>query len=190
MAEVTAKVISVIMAVITALYMLVSCGKLPGKGGNETTTTVSQVTESEPAGNSGSTQPGPSSPEETGTVKEEPPVSKTLTLEIGGRKMPVTWENNDSVNALAHLADGGLTVNMSMYGGFEQVGPLGTSLPANDRQTSTSYGDIVLYQGNQIVIFYGSNSWSYTRLGHINLSQSEMTGLLSGGDVTITLSYE
>ena len=190
MAEVTAKVISVIMAIITALYMLVSCGKLPGRGGNETTTTVSQVTESEPAGNSGSTQPGPSSPEETGTVKEEPPVSKTLTLEIGGRKMPVTWEDNDSVNALAHLAEGGLTVNMSMYGGFEQVGSLGTSLPANDRQISTSYGDIVLYQGNQIVIFYGSNSWSYTRLGHINLSRSEMTGLLSGGDVTITLSYE
>ncbi len=56
---------------------------------------------------------------------------------------------------------------MSMYGGFEQVGEIGTSLPRNDVQTTTSAGDIVLYSGNQIVIFYGNNSWAYTRLGHI-----------------------
>ncbi len=117
-------------------------------------------------------------------------MSKTLTLAINGREVPVTWENNDSVTALSELSSDGLTVNMSMYGGFEQVGSLGSSIPRNDKQTSTSYGDIVLYQGNQIVIFYGSNSWSYTRLGHINLSSSEMTDLLSDGDVTINLKYE
>ena len=73
---------------------------------------------------------------------------------------------------------------------FEQVGPLGRSLPRNDSQTTTQPGDIVLYSGNQIVVFYGSNSWAYTRLGHVELSQQEMTELLGGGDVVIRISQE
>ena len=82
-----------------------------------------------------------------------------------------------------------LTVKMSMYGGFEQVGPVGRSIVSNDEQITTEAGDIVLYARDRIVIFYGSNSWSYTRLGHIELSKDEMTGLLSGSDVTVTLEY-
>ena len=78
-----------------------------------------------------------------------------------------------------------------MYGGFEQVGPIGQSLPRNDEQTTTSSGDIVLYSGNQIVVFYGSNSWSYTRLGRItDKTASELAELLGNGDVTITISLE
>ena len=78
---------------------------------------------------------------------------------------------------------------MSMYGGFEQVGPLGTSLPRDDRQTTNEAGDIVLYSGNQIVVFYGSNSWAYTRLGKItDKTASEMADLLGNGNVTITIS--
>ena len=80
-----------------------------------------------------------------------------------------------------------LTVKMSMYGGFEQVGSLGKSLPRSDEQITTGYGDIVLYSGNQIVVFYGSNSWAYTRLGHIDMTQEELTELLGNGDVEITL---
>ena len=82
-----------------------------------------------------------------------------------------------------------VTIQMSDYAGFEKVGDLGTDLPASDRQTTTQAGDIVLYQGNQIVIFYGSNSWSYTRLGRID----DLTGweeALGNGDVTLTLSPE
>ena len=79
---------------------------------------------------------------------------------------------------------------MSMYGGFEQVGPLGRGLPRDDRQTVTAPGDIVLYSGNQIVVFYGSNSWAYTRLGHITgQSAEDMASLLSRGDVTITITW-
>ena len=75
-----------------------------------------------------------------------------------------------------------------MYGGFEQVGSLGTRLPRDDRQTTTGSGDIVLYSGNQIVVFYGSNSWAYTRLGHISdKSAEEMKALLGNGNVTLTL---
>jgi hypothetical protein len=78
-----------------------------------------------------------------------------------------------------------------MYGGFEQVGGIGKSLPRNDVQMTTSAGDIVLYSGNQIVIFYGSNSWAYTRLGHItDQDAGGMTDLLGNGDVTITISLE
>ncbi|MBQ4370460.1 MAG: hypothetical protein II784_05605 [Oscillospiraceae bacterium] len=118
-------------------------------------------------------------------------IEKTLRLLIGETEVPVEWEDNASVGALIELVESGpLTVSMSMYGGFEQVGPLGTDLPRDDAQTSADYGDIVLYSGDQIVIFYGSNSWSYTRLGHIGLSKQEMTDLLSAGNVNITLKYE
>ena len=193
-----AKILSFIMAIFTALYMFVSCGKIPGTGDNETTTvpaeTVTEplgvpVSETESEETSSQTQQQAGQDEKESDT-EVPPVSKTLKLKINGREVPVTWESNESVAALSQLSSEGLSVNMSMYGGFEQVGSLGSSLPRNDRQITTSYGDIVLYQGNQIVIFYGSNSWSYTRLGHINLSQSEMTQLLSDGDVDISLKYE
>ena len=75
---------------------------------------------------------------------------------------------------------------MSMYGGFEQVGSLGTSLPRDDKQITTNAGDIVLYSGNQIVVFYGTNSWAYTRLGRItDKTASEMADLLGNGNVRI-----
>ena len=108
-----------------------------------------------------------------------------MKMLIGENEVPVTWEKNDSVKALKGLLP--LTVQMSMYGGFEQVGPIGQSITSNDRQTTADYGDVVLYSGNQIVVFYGSNSWAYTRLGHIHLSRDEMTDLLGSGPVTITL---
>ena len=79
---------------------------------------------------------------------------------------------------------------MSMYGGFEQVGSIGSKLPRNDKQTTTAAGDIVLYSGNQMVIFYGSNSWAYTRLGHItDKDAEEMAELLGSGNVTITIFF-
>jgi hypothetical protein len=78
-----------------------------------------------------------------------------------------------------------------MYGGFEQVGSIGQSLPREDRQTTTQAGDIVLYSGDQMVVFYGSNSWAYTRLGHItDKSPAELEELLGNGDVDITISVE
>ena len=115
---------------------------------------------------------------------------KTMIMKIGDTKVNVDWEDNQAVEALRNMAeDGDVTIQMSMYGGFEQVGSIGQSLPRNDKQTTTSSGDIVLYSGNQMVVFYGSNSWSYTRLGHISdKDEAGMTELLSNGDVTITIS--
>ena len=113
---------------------------------------------------------------------------KRMMLKIGDRQVPVTWEDNASVEALTKLADRSpLTIQMSMYGGFEQVGPIGQTIDHDDADITTEAGDIVLYAGDQIVVFYGSNSWAYTRLGHIDLSQDELTDLLANGDVTLTL---
>lgn len=123
-------------------------------------------------------------------TESESSKEKTMVLKIGEKVVPVTWEENDSVTDLKALAQEGLTIEMTMYGGFEQVGPIGKSISRDDVQTDTSSGDIVLYSGNQIVIFYGSNSWAYTRLGKISLSENEMKDLLSNGDVTITLTVE
>ena len=113
-----------------------------------------------------------------------------MVMTINDTKVDVTWENNASVAELKELAEDELAISMSMYGGFEQVGPIGKSITRDDKQTTTSAGDIVLYSGNQLVVFYGSNSWAYTRLGKINLNEKELKNLLSNGDVTITLSME
>ena len=98
--------------------------------------------------------------------------------------------DNDSVKALKNLAKDGLTINMSKYGGFEQVGSIGSTLPSSDTRITTNPGDIVLYSSNQIVIFYDSNTWSYTKLGHINLSKSELTDLFGDEDVVINISLK
>ena len=117
-------------------------------------------------------------------------LEENMKLSIGDLAVSVVWETNESVEALRTLVnEKPLTVSLSMYGGFEQVGSLGTDLPRNDLQTTTQAGDIVLYSGNKIVIFYGSNSWAYTRLGRItDQSAADLTEILGNGDVKITLS--
>ena len=127
--------------------------------------------------------------EETGTEEVK---AKMLRMMIGNTAVAVDWENNESVEALkAQCENEPLVIQMSMYGGFEQVGFIGSRLPSNDAQTTTSAGDIVLYSSNQIVVFYGSNSWAYTKLGHItDQDASGMASLLSNGNVTITISME
>ena len=134
----------------------------------------------------------------TDTSQEsEPEIQKTdeektdMKLKIKDTEVPVTWEENDSVDALREIVkEEPLTIQMSMYGGFEQVGPIGQDIVSDDAQTTTDAGDIVLYSGDQIVVFYGSNSWAYTRLGHADLSQKEMEELLGNGDVILKLQME
>ena len=112
-----------------------------------------------------------------------------MKLYINDTEVPVVWENNAAVEALAAEAGkGDIVVKMSMYGGNEQFGPLGKSYPANNRQVTTSNGDIVLFNNDQIVVFYGSNTWSYTRLGKMALPEDEVTELLSNGDITLRLA--
>lgn len=164
------------------MFSLTACNMQQGTPSVNTTAAAS-VTESSSATEVTTTE----AETVTETVTE---VVKTMTLKIGKREVDVTWEDNASVEELKKLAALGLTIKMSKYGGFEQVGSIGHNITSNDKQTKTAPGDIVLYTGNKLVIFYGSNSWEYTRLGKINLSKSELKELLGKGDVTVTLSVE
>ena len=119
-------------------------------------------------------------------VQEE---SMEMKLFIGDEEVMVDWENNDAVAALKEeVRKQPLVIDMSMYDDFEQVGELGISLPTSDKQIETEAGDIMLYAGDNIVVFYGSNTWAYTPLGKItDKSPEEMAELLGQGDVTITI---
>ena len=116
----------------------------------------------------------------------EPKKEQAMKLIIDDKVVPVTWEQNASTAALQKLLP--LTIKLSPYGGFEQVGAIGQNIVSADKQLTTQYGDIVLYAGNKLVIFYGSNSWAYTRLGHIDMSKQELTALLNRDDVTVQLA--
>ncbi len=124
---------------------------------------------------------------DTNSDTEENMVKK-MTLQIGNSSFTATLENNPAVDAFVEMMnDSPIIIQMNDYSGFEKVGSLGTSLPADDKQTTTHAGDIVLYNGNQIVIFYGSNAWSYTRLGKID-DLSGWEDALGSGDITVTFS--
>lgn len=124
--------------------------------------------------------------------QEDKTAKKMMRLYINEEELSVAWEDNESVEALKEIASKEpFVIEMSMYGGFEQVGSIGQSLPRNDKQTTTNAGDVVLYSGNQIVVFYGSNSWSYTRLGHIeDKTKEELSQLLGEGDVPLTIRID
>ena len=182
------------LIVMMMAFVLCACDIISSK---DTGTMTSQNTESTENGKPTDNNIEETIPTETSsgtessqsTTSEERVVEKILSLAINGQSVSVQWEGNESVEALKELVkDKPLTIQMSMYGGFEQVGSLGTNLPRNDRQTKTSAGDIVLYSGNQIVVFYGSNSWAYTRLGYVtDKNAAEMTELLGNGNVTIEI---
>ncbi len=124
---------------------------------------------------------------DTNSDTEENMVKK-MTLQIGNSSFMATLENNPAVDAFVEMmSDFPVIIQMNDYSGFEKVGSLGTNLPADDKQTTTHAGDIVLYNGNQIVIFYGSNAWSYTRLGKID-DLSGWEDALGSGDITVTFS--
>ena len=124
------------------------------------------------------------------TPSEDDILDKELVLKIDNIEVNAEWIDNDSTKSLKQLAKNVLTINLEMYGGMEQFGGIGSRLPSNDKEQTAVAGDIMLYQSNKIVLFYGSNTWSYTKLGHINLSQSELTNILGISDVTIELSLK
>ncbi len=114
-----------------------------------------------------------------------------LKISVNGTELTATLEDNSSAKALAELLkQGDITVDMSDYGNFEKVGDLPQSLPRTDENITTVPGDIILYQGNKITIYYDENTWDFTKLGHIdNITQEELKAILGGGNVTVTLSY-
>lgn len=124
------------------------------------------------------------------TNTPETPIEKeiNMTLSIDNQELDVNWEDNDSVKAIKEILP--LTINMHQYGGFEQTGSIGQSIVRNDSKINVVPGDIVLYNGNAISVFYNNSSWSYTRLGHINLDNSELNVLLNKPSVTFVIKGE
>ena len=207
------KKISVISLIALCCVLFSACNS--GENQTETTAPTSQVTTSsgtiakeiiQPATTAAEQTTGTATTkaiEETTDLQEEVTQAQNdepsehadektfeLQMTIGNTPVSVDWEDNEAVEALKDLCrNQPLTIQMSMYGGFEQVGSIGTALPQNDMRTTTSAGDIVLYSGDQMVVFYGFNSWAYTRLGHItDKSAEDMADLLSNGDTVITIS--
>ncbi len=125
--------------------------------------------------------------QETDTTMPE-----TIKITVSGKTLPVKIEDNEASKALvAVLSEASITYEAHDYGGFEKVGSLGLTLPANNSKITTQPGDVILYNSNQIVQLYGSNTWSYTRIGKMQYeSLDELKSFLKAGEgnISVTLS--
>ena len=137
----------------------------------------------------------------TNESKEQAKMKKTdestladnqIRVTVGSSSFIVNLEDNETAKALREmLADEDLTISASNYGGFEKVCQLGKTLPRNDNQITTEAGDVMLYSGNQIVFFYGANSWSYTKIGKVEASSiKKLESVLSGSETEVILSIK
>ena len=131
----------------------------------------------------------------TGQSKRSNKSMETNSIKLtirGGETFTATLVDNSSTRALKEqLAKGDITVEMEDYADMEKVGSLGISLPRNDRRTTTGPGDLILYQGHNLVIYYDTNSWNFTRLGKIdNVDGAQLKSALGEGGVTVTLSLD
>lgn len=180
------------MVPFVILLIITACGTSQSEQGSEKQTQASSIAKVD-----GENQPKLEAEKEVtqfqkndNEISEEDNTEMRMKVQVEDSTFTATLENNDAVRALLEMMEKEpVIIRMSDYSGFEKVGALGKNLPTNNRQTTTGAGDIVLYQGNQIVIFYGSNSWSYTRLGRID----DLTGweeALGKGDVTVAFSLK
>ena len=126
------------------------------------------------------------------TVNGDDNMDDSVKVQINDDLFDIELENNSATQEfLKELEKGNITVNATEYGGFEKVGELGFSLPTSDENINTEPVDIVLYQGDKVSLFYGSHSWSYTKLGKIdNISSNELKEVLGPGNVTLVFSLE
>ena len=189
----TKKIYCFILTAVLAVS-LTACGK----GSNES---AGVIPEENPAGmeNSENSNGAVETEDGSGDVPAKTVVDEKIEKEkdimyitAGDITMTMKLTDNASAEAFRGLAASGpFTVEMKAYGGFEQVGALGESLPAADKQILAEPGDVMLYQRNSVTIFYGTNSWSYTRLGKIeNMDQKKLMEIFGDGDVIVTFSLE
>lgn len=191
-----------LLCMVAVIFSMAACGKIQAQmpvdqaeSPLEERTPLSDLAEESAADvGDGETVPETEMSETAGTEADIPNGAEeavmNMQVQVGDAVFSATLEKNEAVASFVErMRESPVRIQMRDYSGFEKVGSLGTSLPVNNSQTTTHAGDIVLYNGNQIVIFYGSNSWSYTRLGHVD----DLTGweeALGSGDVTVTFSLE
>ena len=163
-----------IFCMLLAILGLSACGN--GEA------TAQPVVPSDQAGASQSETVGSQLSTEDATQEEE----SALKITVGDVELLATFEDNCSAEEFQQLlGQGPVTIEMEDYGGFEKVGPLGTTLTRDDRQITTQPGDVILYQGNQITIYYGTNTWSFTRLATID-DPTDLEEILGAGTVQVT----
>lgn len=173
------KVISILCILLLFVFGLTACNGGNGNTNNGNTgndTSQDQTTDTD-------------NKDDDDTNKDETDMTK-LNIKIGDTNLTASLADNSSAQALVErLKSSPVTIDMRDYGNFEKVGALGFDLPRNDEKITTSAGDIILYQGNQLCIYYDTNSWNFTRLGKIeNITKSELLSILGQGNVTVTLS--
>ncbi|MCR5687609.1 MAG: hypothetical protein K6G58_06270 [Lachnospiraceae bacterium] len=111
---------------------------------------------------------------------------------INGVYFSVEYEDNSSAEAfLEKIKEKPLTIEMYDYANFEKVGDLPWELPTNDEKITTEPGDIILYRGDQITVYYDENTYAFTKLGHLDIDDiDEFRELIGTGDVTVEFSVE
>lgn len=182
MSTLFSKVIGAAVVMLGLSVVLYACGGQSDEG-----TASDQNVPEEQAGNGETAQ---TAPEETDqNAREE---SSKMNITANGTTFAVTLADNSSAEALADMVrEGPLTVNMSDYANMEKVGDLGSSLPRNDEHIDTTAGDVILYQGHLLVIYYGPNSYEFTRLGRVEgVTAQDLKSILGSGDVSVTLSLD
>lgn len=119
----------------------------------------------------------------------EQELQDTIKIVVNETELIVNLEDNRTKKALLEkLDDGDIIINAQDYSNFEKVGDLGFNLPRSDKYIKTEPGDVILYSGNQIVLFYGTNTWNYTKIGKINITGEELKSILGDGDITYTIT--
>ena len=174
------KVAAVALTAALAAFALAGCGQAA----------TNQQTTDNSAANANAGNAAAASNEGQTADQVQAATNQTLTIQANGTTFHATLANNSSVDALVSLLqEGPLTLHMSDFSNFEKVGDLPQSLPRNDQQISTGAGDLILYQGNKFVIYYGENNWDFTYLGHVDGATKEaLLGAFGAADVDVTLS--
>ena len=178
-----------ILAICIFVFMLSACGS---KSNGETAPSPSEQTTENSTDLQDSSEPN-ETPDAGNSENKEDEITDTVYLTIGSHRISVKLEKNEATDALTEILNqGDITYTASDYGGFEKVGDLGHMLPHSDRRITTEAGDVILYLGNQIVLFYGSNTWSYTKLGKMNgYSASELRDILTESNpVSVKISLQ
>ena len=191
-----------ILTVLVLIMEMTACGNINQSAetgssppdSNQQKETEAENTNTEQGGQDNSNQTATDSTQiqmdipDSETEVEMEDISMKMNVQIGDISFTATLEDNAATSELiVMMREAPISISMNDYSGFEKVGPLGRSLTTDNHQTTTSAGDIVLYSGNQIVMFYGSNSWSYTRIGKID----DLTGwedALGSGSITAVFS--
>lgn len=186
-----------LLSLIITMIMVTGCSSSHTQSETSTTNLDNNTVESENTNvideNSDTTE-AEDNQEQADALQNNSDVDKQnkMNIKIGENSYTATLVDNSSTQALKEiLSRGSLSIKMSDYGSMEKVGNIGESLPSNDEQITTEAGDIILYQGNALVIYYDTNDWNFTRIGKIDdITQEELKKALGTGDVTVTLSLD